>query len=192
MIFLERRRTHLTMAIRLNDELSPENKVIGDVFLKASGIKDGIKHNTGYFLLTNLSEGKYNITTGGKFYRQEDIIVDTKSINPKQPFIDLLLKPNANYPFPEKITILRGKIVDKENKPVPEALIKIKDMAESAISEEDGVFFIQFNAIDAEKKIVVNIIKSGYKAKSVTVHLKNDVTTWVDPINLNKTYLSHN
>lgn len=185
MILLQRRKTSLTMAVMLKDDISPDKKVIGDVFLKA-GEKTIIRHNTGYFLLMNLPEGKYNLTVGGTFYKQGDIQVDTKSINPKQPLVDLFLNPKATYPFPAGITILKGKIVDTENKPVPGASIKIKGMTESAISEDDGGFFIVFKAMDGDKNITINITKDKYKSARLTVLLKKGVTTRTDTIQLVK------
>ena len=44
-------KTRLTLAVMQKDDISPEKKVIGDVFLNTSMItKPIIKHSTGYFL----------------------------------------------------------------------------------------------------------------------------------------------
>lgn len=187
MILLERIKTNLSMAVMLKDDLSTDKKVIGDVFMKASGIKKPVvKHSTGYFLLTNLAEGKYSITGGGKFYREGVLTVDTKSINPKQPFVELSLKPKSSYPFPEGITVLKGRITDTENKPVANASIKLKGMTESAISEDGGGFFIQFKAMDADKNITMTINKDTYKPKDVTVPVKKGTTARAETIMLTK------
>jgi hypothetical protein len=186
-IYLESVKTHLTMAVLLRDELSPDKKVIGDIFLKATGIsKPIVRHSTGYYLLMDLPQGEYTLTAGGKFYKQEDFLVDTKSINPKQPFKDLPLKPKANYLFPEGMTIFKGIIVDQGDKPIPKASLKIKEMNESAISEEDGNFFIQFNNIDKDKKITLAIKKDGYKAEDVKAGLKKGTVTHIGAIKLTK------
>lgn len=187
MIFLERIKTNLSLAVMLKDDISPDKQVIGDVFLKASGIrKPVVKHSTGYFLLTNLSEGKYTITGGGKFYREGILTVDTKSINPKQPFAELSLNPKSSYPFPEGLTVLKGRITDTESKPVADASIKIEGMTESATSEDDGGFFIQFKALDADKNIVITITRDIYIPKEATVAVKKGTTTRADTIVLTK------
>ncbi|GEM_PF-2203407 len=186
MIFLERIKTSLSLAVMLKDNLHPEKKVIGDVFLKVPGIRKAvIKHTTGYFLLTNLSEGKYNITAGGKFYRQGNFTVDTGSIKPEQPFIDLFLKPKSNYPFPEGIIVLEGRIADTDDRPVPEASIDVKSMTQSAISDNDGDFLILFDSTYANTKIYLSIKSKNYKSKTVSVLLKKG-TIFLNPIILIK------
>lgn len=104
MIFLERIKTELIMAVGLKDELSPDQCPIGDVFLTVSGVsKKPIKHlSTGYFLFTNLPEGIYTITAEGDFYQQVELEVDTSSLDPNLPVVDIFLEPNESYPFPEE------------------------------------------------------------------------------------------
>ncbi|MBU0702112.1 hypothetical protein KKE26_12620 [bacterium] len=173
MRFLEKIRSKLTMAIMLKDDLTPEKQVIGDVFLKTPGTKKfPIRHATGYFLLLDIPEGKCSIIAGGRFYKEQDFIVDTKSLDPKQPVTDLVLKPKANYPFPAGTTILKGKIVDNDSNPIFGVLIKIKNMVETATSEDDGSFLIYFGTITNDKKITLNIKKNGFKPKRARILLK--------------------
>ncbi|VVB84170.1 CarboxypepD_reg-like domain protein [uncultured archaeon] len=188
MIFLERTRTSLTLAVMLKDDYSPDKKTIGDVFLKATGVRREIfKHNTGYFLLTNLPDGKHILTGSGRFYKPVNLTIDTKSINPKQPFAELTLSPKSNYPFPDGFTVLKGKIVDVDYKPLSDVSIKVKLMPQSTTSEEDGGFFIQFAGITGDKNITLTISKSGYINGNVPVLLKkNIVTRIIDPIMLTR------
>jgi len=57
-------------------------------------------------------------------------------------------------------------------------------MNESSISEDMGDFFIQFDTIDDDKDITININKEGYEVKQVSVLLKKDTTTRVGTIEL--------
>ncbi len=187
MVFLERTKTSLTLAVMLKDDLSPDKKTIGDVFLNATGVRKGIiKHSTGYFLLVNLPDGEHILTGSGRFYKPANITIDTKSINPKQPFADITLAPKSNYPFPDGLTVLKGKIVDAGYMPLSQASIKINSMPESSTSEEDGGFFIQFAGIDSDINITLTIEKDRYKSRDVPVLLKNDITTRIEPIILTK------
>ena len=161
-------KTRLTLAVMPKDDISPKKKVIGDVFLNSSMIiKPIIKHSTGYFFLLNFPKGKFLLTIGGAFYQQEDFSIDFTSIDPKHPFIDLFLQPKANYPFPEGMTIIKGKIIDSINMPVPDASIKVRGAISDYISQEDGSFFIRFNIKHKAKKSTLNIVKDGYKAKKL-------------------------
>ena len=86
-------RSKLSLAVILKDDTTSDKNVIGDVFLKAAGLKkQPVKHNTGYFLFIDLPEGKYQLTAGGRFYEQEDFLIDTGSINPREPFVELFLR----------------------------------------------------------------------------------------------------
>ncbi len=190
MIFLERIRKRLTMAVMPKDELAPDEKVLGSVFLqfpKTSYVRKPIfKHSTGYFLFINFPEGEYTVSAGGNYYRREDFLLDTKIVQPDQPFVDIFLNPKANYPFPEGMTVLKGKIVDMDDRPLFEASITIEGMTQNAISEETGGFFILFDAIDEDKNIILDINKEGYQFRQVPVLLRKETTTRIDTIKLNK------
>jgi hypothetical protein len=187
MTFLERTKSVLGLAVMLKDDLSPDKKTIGDVFLKATRVKKKIiQHGTGYFLLIDLPEGEHILTGGGHFYKPGNLTVDTESIDPKQPFADLTLTPKSNYPFPGGITVLVGRIAEKDYRPIANASITVTDMTESAISEDDGGFFILFT-IDSDIDITLTINKAGYISGSVPVLLKKGVVTRIiEPIMLTR------
>jgi len=63
------------------------------VFLKAYGLKNMlIRHSNGYFLFIDLPEGKYKLTAGGKLYEQQDFLIDTDTVDPGEPFVELFLE----------------------------------------------------------------------------------------------------
>ena len=187
MSFLERTKSILSLAVMLKDDLSPDKKTIGDVFLKATGVrKEIIQHSTGYFLLVDLPEGKHVLTGSGHFYKPGNLAIDTKTIDPKQPFAELMLTPKSNYPFPDGLTILKGRIADQEYRPIAAATINVATMPESATSEDDGGFFIQFTT-DSDINITLTINKDGYISGNVPVLLKKGVVTRIiDPIMLTR------
>ncbi len=89
----EKIKSILSMAVILKDDKTPDKSVIGEVFLKASGVKKPpVRHSTGYFLFIDLPKGKYQLTAGGKFYTEEDFLIDTESINHGEPFVEFFLK----------------------------------------------------------------------------------------------------
>ncbi len=187
MTFLERTKSVLSLAVMLKDDLSPDKNTIGDVFLKATGVrKEILQHDTGYFLLIDLPEGEHVLTGSGHFYKPGNLTVDTKSIDPKQPFAELTLTPKSNYPFPGGITVLLGKIADKDYKPIANASITVTTMTESATSEDNGGFFIVFT-MDGDINITLTINKVGYISGSVPVLLKKGVVTRIiEPIMLTR------
>ncbi len=89
----EKIKSVLSLGVLLNDDTTPDKSVTGDVFLKAHGVKrQPVRHSTGYFLFIDLPEGKYQLTAGGKYYEQEDFLIDTESLKPGEPFIELFLR----------------------------------------------------------------------------------------------------
>lgn len=83
----------LRFAVILKDEMTPDNNVTGDVFLKVQDMrKQPVRHRTGYFLFIDFPEGKYRLKAGGKFYEQKEYRIDTDSIDPAEPFIELFVK----------------------------------------------------------------------------------------------------
>jgi len=89
----EKIRSVLRLAVILKDKATPDKSVKDEVFLKAYGIKNmPIRHSTGYFLFIDLPEGKYKLTAGGKLYEQQDFLIDTESVDPREPFVELFIE----------------------------------------------------------------------------------------------------
>jgi hypothetical protein len=186
MIYLERTRSFLSLAVKPEDDIVPDKRPEGDVFLEAKGArKKIIEHNTGYFLLIDLPAGKHALKCWGKFYKESNLMVDTKDIDPKVPFIQMTLLQRSNYPFPDGLTILKGKVVDADNRPIPGATIEIEDGI-NTISEDVGGFFFSFADQDGDKDYTLNIEKTGYEQAQVNVFLNKGKTTRIDTIILIK------
>ncbi len=64
------------------------------------------------------------------------------------------------------MTIIKGKIIDSTNMPVPGASIKVREAVSDIISQEDGSFFIWFNTKHKAKKSTLNIVKDGIKQRN--------------------------
>ncbi len=93
----EKIKSVLSLGVLLKDDTTPDKSVTGDVSLKAHGVKrQPVRHNTGYFLFIDLPEGKYQLTAAGKFYEQEDFLIDTGSVKPGEPFVELILRKKAS------------------------------------------------------------------------------------------------
>jgi hypothetical protein len=177
LIYLERKITRLSLAVRLTDDLSPDKKTLGEVFLDVSGARtNAIKHNTGYFLLLDLPEGKHVLTAGGKFYENGTLSIDTKLIDPKNPFIEIPLNPKSNYPFPKGMTILKGKVIDMDGRPVFQANISVLNTPKTT-TENNGGYYIHFPALEADETVTLDIFKDGYKPAKQKASLKKGDTT---------------
>ncbi|RPJ77220.1 MAG: hypothetical protein EHM20_06460 [Alphaproteobacteria bacterium] len=196
MTLLEGIESSLTLAVLLKDDLSPDEKAFGDLFLNVPRKRKAItRNNTGHFLLIDLPKINQTITGGGKYYNQGSLTIDYKQgalfvndnqIDPKNPVASITLSPKSNYPFPKGMTLLRGKLIDTENKPVPQASISVLDMRLTAVSDDTGEYFIQLTALDTDNTVILNIKKAGYKPVKQNVPLKKGVTTRAETVVLTK------
>ena len=181
----EKIKSSLSLAVILKDDLTPDKSVKGEVFLMATGIKkQPIRHKTGYFLFMDLPKREYQLTAGGRFYKLENYPINMDSINPKEPFVEVFLKQKSIYPFPQGSTVIKGSIINSENKLISDASIKIKETDTETISENDGGFFFYFDTVDEDKNIVFIINKSGYKKKEVKALVKKNAPVQIGIIKL--------
>lgn len=203
MIFLEKVSSSLTLAVMLEDEVMLKNKVIpdtkafGNLFLK---VEEGTKAITrrssiGHFLLIDLPKRNQKISCGGDYYIQgelnikytpEKLYANESLVDLKSPVASITLSPNSSYPFPEGMTILKGKITDENSKPIHQASITVIEAEETKISEDNGGYFFQFPALGKSKPITLKIEKDGYKSVTETVSLKKESTTHINTTKLIK------
>ncbi len=196
MIFLENMSSSLTLAVLLKDDFSPDKKALGNLFLNFPRKRKAIiRHSTGYLLLIDLPEVSQIITGGGEYYNQGSLTIDYKQgklfvdnnqIDPKNPVASIVLSPKSNYPFPKGLTILRGKLIDAENKPLSQASISAINMNLSAVSGDSGEYMIQFTGLDVDKNVTLEIKKTKYKTEKQLVPLKIGAITQADIVMLTK------
>jgi hypothetical protein len=195
MVFLERLKSRLNLAVLLIDDLSPykDKSAFGNLFLDAEKKKrEIIRNSTGHFLLVDIPEGKQSITGGGYYYnkgsriiemKMGNLYVDSVLVDSKNPVTAITLNPRSNYPFPDGTTVIIGRIADVNYKPIPDALIEVKEIpSKSATSEADGGFCIIFSSADGGKNITLVVKKDGYKTFEKAFVLKKDTPSRIGTI----------
>ncbi len=195
MVFLERLKSKLNLAVLLTDDLSPykDKSAFGNLFLDAEKKRRKIiRNSTGHFLLIDIPEGKQKITGGGYYYSKGSrnielkigkVYVDSVLVDDKNPVTSIMLNPRSNYPFPDGITVIIGRIVDADYRPIPGASIKVTEIpSKSTTSEDDGGFFIRFGSADSGKNITLVVKKDGYKTFKKVYFLKKDIPTRIGTI----------
>lgn len=112
MVFLERLKSDLNLAVLLKDDLSPYNdkRAVGNLYLNIERKRrEIIRNSSGHFLLIDLPEGKQTITGGGYYYnegsrtielKQGKVYVDSVLVDAKNPVTSITLSPKPNYPSP--------------------------------------------------------------------------------------------
>ncbi len=156
-------KTGLSFAVRPIDEYTgkqPSGRI--KIMIEEEKNISAIRNPSGYYLFTNLSAGDYTLNINAEFYFTEKITINTSSLDPKNPVVEVVLKPGASYPFPENATLIRGVV--RNTVPVVNAGITVTGKAIKTLTDAKGEFVLFFR---------------GIKKEDISIEIKKDVDTKV-------------
>jgi hypothetical protein len=164
--------SHLAFAVLLVDEYTQEGPAGGvEVKLKEGGPK-ATKNLSGYYLFTGLTPGVYTVNVESDYFSTVQESVDTSTLNPKNPVVQIVLKPSPGYPFPAGATLLRGVVTG--GSAVPGADVSVIGKTMTTNTNERGEFVLFFRGIKTESITIV--IKKGGDTKSVGATIEEGKT----------------
>lgn len=150
--------TNLSFAVWLTDEYT-RREPVGDIkVMIKQGDMQAIKNLSGYYLFTDLIAGNYDVVITSDFYFPEETTVDISSLDPKEPVVEIVLKPKPAYPFPANATLVRGLV--KNTGPLINAQVKVIGKPIETITDERGEFVLYFKGIK-KGDITIEIKKYG-------------------------------
>jgi hypothetical protein len=169
----------LSFAVWLVDDYT-QKEPLGEVRVILNGEKittvKALKNLSGYHTFSGLPEGTYTLSVESEFYFSEERIVDTSSfVNSKEPVVEIVLKPKPLYPFPDRITLIRGLLDPLVPEPDLLAGITIKAISKSTgreilgIPDEKGEFVLYFREIINRKAEIILEIKGEGIEKTLPV-----------------------
>ncbi|MCO5382501.1 MAG: hypothetical protein NHB15_10765 [Methanosarcina barkeri] len=169
----------LSFAVWLVDDYT-QKEPLGEVRVMLNGEKittvKALKNLSGYHTFSGLPEGTYTLSVESEFYFSEERIVDTSSfVNSKEPVVEIVLKPKPLYPFPDRITLIRGLLDPFVPEPDLLAGITIKAISKSTgreilgIPDEKGEFVLYFREIINRKAEIILEIKGEGIEKTLPV-----------------------
>jgi hypothetical protein len=164
--------SNLNFAVLLIDEYTqqgPAGRV--EVKLKDVGPK-AMKNLSGYFLFTDLAPGVYTVSVESDYYSTVEEAVDTSILDAKNPVVQIVLKPNSQYPFPVGATLVRGVVAN--GSPVPDAEVSVIGKTITTNTDGRGEFVLHFRGIKTEAIIIV--IQKGSDTKSVGATIEEGKT----------------
>ncbi|HWP92885.1 MAG TPA: carboxypeptidase-like regulatory domain-containing protein [Thermodesulfobacteriota bacterium] len=164
--------TVLSLAVRLIDDFT-EEETIGNVkvTIKEGDIK-AFKNLSGYYLFKDMNPGNYNFAVGSDFYLPEEMAVNLPQPDPKNPVVEVTLKPKPSYPFPRNATLVRGLVSD--GNPVVDADVSVVGKTIETKTDEKGEFVLYFKGIKQEAITVE--VKKGGNTKSVNTTVEEGKT----------------
>lgn len=166
--------TRLSLAVRLKDDYT-EEKPAGHI--KVADIEENIKavkNRSGYYIFTDMAGGNHKISIISGIYFSQELTVNTSLLNPKDPVIDIILKPVPCYPFPSNATLIRGVISNPDPNMINKLKIKAIEPKLETTTDENGEFVLYFKNMK-NKKITVEIMKNNL-SKSVNTNLEEGKT----------------
>jgi hypothetical protein len=83
---------------------------------------------------------------------------------------DTPLLPATNYPFASHIPVLRGKVVDPNNKPVPDAFV-IQGNNERALTDADGRFALPLRWVTPNTNVPIDASDRTGRNGSINVQI---------------------
>jgi hypothetical protein len=162
------RITTLSLAVWVMDDFT-KNKPAGNIKVM---IKDGerkaFQNLSWYYLFTDLPAGNYTVAVEADLYFSEEVMVAVPCPDPKNPVIEITLKPRPAYPFPNNATLVKGLLSNAG--PVTNAAVKVIGKTIETITDERGEFILYFKGIKKED-IAIEIKKNG-NTKSVNATIE--------------------
>jgi hypothetical protein len=149
----------LSLAVWLSDAYT-QDKPLGrfNVNIQQGNIKP-IINISGFYLFNNLPPATYTVDIASEWYFPLQHTVDTSTLDPKDPAINLELIPNPSYPFGTYATLARA-IVESANGPVADATVLVVAKPIATVTNSEGEFVLYFKGIKTES-INIEITKDG-------------------------------
>lgn len=166
--------TRLSLAVWLKDDYTKKEPIGRIKVLTKKGDIEAVKNLSGYYIFTDLAAGQYPLSYESDLYFSKEVNVNTSLLNPKNPVLEIILKPRPSYPFPAHATLIRGLVLKPNKEPVAKADVKAVEAKIETESDDNGEFVLCFNDFKNKKTTVE--IKKGGVTKAIKVNLEEGKT----------------
>lgn len=166
--------TRLSLAVRLKDDYTGEKPVGYVEVMYREGNQKAIKNLSGYYTFTDMAAGNNTVSVRSKIYYSLELSVNPSLLDPKDPVLEILLKPLPSYPFPANATLVRGLLSNPDMNLTGNVNIKAIEPGIETISDNMGEFVLYFRDVK-NKKITIELKKNG-ASKTVETNLDEGKT----------------
>lgn len=164
--------TTLSLAVRLTDDYTQKEPVGNIKVMIKEGEITPVKNLSGYYLFNDMTAGNYSVVIESDFYFPEETAVNIPHPVPKNPVVEIALKPKPAYPFPGNATLVRGLVSD--GNPVVNAEVTVVGKTIETLTDEKGEFTLHFKGIKQENITIE--IKKGGSTKAVNTAVEEGKT----------------
>ncbi|CAG0986311.1 MAG: hypothetical protein MPEBLZ_03317 [Candidatus Methanoperedens nitroreducens] len=166
--------TRLSLAVLLEDDYTGEEPVGYVEVMYREGNQKAIKNLSGYYTFTDMAAGNNTVSVRSKMYYSLELSVNPFLLDPKDPVLEILLKPLPSYPFPANATLVRGLLSNPDMNLTGNVNIKAIEPGIETISDNMGEFVLYFRDVK-NKKITIELKKNG-ASKTVETNLDEGKT----------------
>lgn len=135
-------KTIVSFVVCVVDDYSGERVRNGNLLVTlAEYRKRPIRKKEGVFVFVDLDKMPYTLKVESDMYFTQTIQVDPDQLDRLNPVIYVRMKPLPSYPFNKAATLLRGRLIDKQERILREAairaVVKTRECAKGRILQED-------------------------------------------------------
>ncbi len=167
--------TNLSVAIWIVDDYTNSNPIGNVLVTIMDGSLKAVKNPSGYYVLSDLEAGKYEIVIESDFYflHKQSVIIPHQ--DKMMPVVEIAVMPKPCYPFPGYATLVRGVVSSTPQKvsPITNEDVEIAGRSLKTKTDKKGEFVFYFKAVKVEnitiqvrgvqKSVKVGIEKKGEK-----------------------------
>lgn len=169
--------TILSMSVRLTDGYTG-GEPVGHLKVMADDNGKAVKNLSGYYCFTGLPSGTHIVNIESDLYFTEDITIDISALNPKNPVVEIKMRPRPSYPFPGHATLVRGLVLNTQ--PVVNAKVEVTGKTIKTITDERGEFVLYFKGIKQED--ITLEIKKDLNTKTINTIINEGETSFIGVI----------
>lgn len=162
---------------KLTDAFAPGESLQGRIDILLNGKRYEQRRTPEEFIaIIGLPVGGYTVTIDADFYDlYEPTSIDTTLLTPLEEAVPLTLRPNADYRFPERTTLLRGVVEDASDAPLAgvQVLVQSGGAGQVAFTDEAGRYVLAFDIATPTHPLTLRFAKAGYLTTSGAVTLES-------------------
>ena len=170
-------KTIVSFVVCVIDDFNGERVRNGNLLITlAESRKRPIRKKEGVFVFVDLERMTYNLRIESDRYFAQNIQVDPDQLDRLDPVIYVRLKPLPSYPFSNAATLLRGRLVDRAERILPEAavraVVKTRECAKGRILQENvpkGSRVLSFARLNGKISEGENLITEEKDAKQTEI-----------------------
>ncbi|MFC4775198.1 hypothetical protein ACFO9Q_00185 [Paenibacillus sp. GCM10023252] len=180
--------TQLSASIQLKDYLSEDGRAVGAVRLRLheSGI-EARENRNGYFYYCDLEPGVYSVVVEAEYYKKQTVTLTIEDEPEKFSQLRIILQPNALYPYPENVTLLRGVVKNHSKEAVAGAAVwagippshaeRLVHSMVGAMTDTHGEFVVPLAYVNHDlRQVQLEVAAAGYRTKRLVVEIAEGST----------------